>query len=123
MPIRIESANYNDLPAPGWVPTKFQTLRYTISGQADYTMGATIATAWRYTLVVSASASALGGGVSAGGLDSLRTSYGKTASGANQIQFVTNEALTASAYFTGLQIRAQLNPTMYVVEVGLARVQ
>lgn len=124
MPIRIQSAIYNNLP-PTHTPNKFLNLRYTVSGQADVTMGLTVATAWQWRIVVSASASALGGGVSAGGLDSLETSFGlvSTTGSVNQLQIVTERAVTATAWFMGMQIEQQLNPTQYLYRVSFAKVQ
>lgn len=124
MPIRIESAIYNNLP-PTNAPRKFQDVRYTLSGTLDYTVGLALASAWSYQLVVSASASALGGGVSAGGVDTLEASFGKvsTTGNANQIQLVTDRAVTATVVFTGMQVEQQLNPTEYIYRVGLLKVQ
>ncbi len=118
--IQIQSAQYNDSTQFQDL-IKFQALRYTLAGSADYTNAAFLATAWRYHLVVSASASALGAGISAGGLDSLRTSFAITAVSANMLTFVSDEAVTASAYLTEMKISRRLNPTMYEVDVKLAR--
>lgn len=113
MTIRIDSANYSN--QAGTYPTfkKFDALRYSVVGSAVYTVVSGQATSWRYSLVVSASASALGGGVSAGGLDSLRTSFAKPTA----LTIVTDEAVTATAFFRELATRRILNPTMYEVDV------
>lgn len=123
MPIRIESAIYNNLPTT-FAPTKFETLRYTVSGQADFTVGLVLASAWQWRVVVSASASALGGGVSAGGVDSLRASFAKvsTTGNANQLQFVNEEGATATGYMTLMQVEQQLNPTVYLYRLGMNKI-
>lgn len=115
--IRIESANYDNLLAPNPEYTKFQSLRYTIAASADYLGCSALATAWQYTLLVSASASALGGGVSAGGVNSLRVSFAKPTA----IVFVTNEAVTATGWFTNMRTLSQENPTMYLMQVNFTR--
>ena len=117
MPL-IESSLYNDVMSPTWEPKKFDQLRYTIVGSADYTVLPVVNTAWNYTLVVSASASAIGGGLSAGGLNSLRTTFAKTTA----VRIVTDEALTATAWMRSMRIVEKLNPTYYVVSVNFARV-
>lgn len=125
MPIRIQSAIYNNLPGNSPALTKFQSERWTVSGLLDYTVGLAIATAWSYRLVVSASASALGGGVSAGGVNTLRASFAlvSTTGNVNQLQIVTDEAVTATAYMKALQLEQQLSPTMYLYRVDLSKVQ
>lgn len=117
MPIQIESAIYNN--EAGQYPDfkKFDSLQYSIVGSAVYNVVSGQATAWKYSLVVSASASALGGGVSAGGIDSLRTSFSKPTG----LYFVSDEALTATAYLRSVSVRKILNPTMYEVDVTLVR--
>lgn len=125
MPIRIQSAIYQNLPGNSPFLNKFQSERWTVSGQLDYTVGLAIATAWSYRVVVSASASALGGGVSAGGVNTLEASYANvsTTGNANQIQIVTDRAVTATAYMKNLQLEQQLNPTQYIYRIDLIRVQ
>lgn len=100
-------------------------MRYNVSAQLDYTVGLAIATAWQYRVLVSASASAWGGGTTAGGVDTLRASFGKvsTTGNANQLQIVTDEAVTATAVFTELKVASQLNPTMYLYDISLTKVQ
>lgn len=117
MMIRIGSADYNDMPGTNPTYKKFDSLRYSIVGSAVYTVASGQATAWNFTVLVSASASGLGAGVSAGGLDTLRSSFALPTS----VVIVTNEAVTATAYFRDLKIRQQLNPTMYLYDVGLVR--
>lgn len=125
MPIRIESAIYQNLPGNSPFLNKFQNIRWTVSGQVDYTVATVIATGWSWRVLVSASASALGGGVSAGGVNSLRTSFAKTnpTGSANQLQIVTDEAVTATGLFVGMQIEQQLNPTMFIYRIDFQKVQ
>lgn len=115
--IRLDSANYVSFPAQNPEYKKAQQVRYTIAGSADYTVGTVVNTAFKYTLLVSASASALGGGVSAGGLDSLRVSFNKTTA----LTFVTDEALTATGWLTVCRPQEQLNPTNYLMSIELVR--
>jgi hypothetical protein len=117
MSIRIGSADYNQDTGPYPEIKKFDSLAYSIVGSAVYTTVSGQATAWNYSLVVSASASALGGGISAGGLDSLRSSF----SIPSAVTIVTDEAVTATAFFRTLKIKTRLNPTYYVVDVGLTK--
>jgi hypothetical protein len=115
--IRIGSANYDNLPNLV-SQTKFDTLRYTLVGSADYTVAPVIASAWKWTLSISASGSGIGGGVSAGGLDTLRASFALFA----PVTIVTDEAVTATAVFNKLTIAKQLNPTWYEYSVELTRI-
>lgn len=117
MPIRIGSANYNNLPGQSPILKKFDSLKYSIVGSAVYNVVSGQATAWSYSLVVSASASALGGGVSAGGIDTLRASFAIPSS----VVIVTDEAVTATAYFRDLRQREQENPTTYLMDVSFVR--
>lgn len=117
MPIMIGSASYNQDTGPYPDAKKFDSLAYSIVGSAVYTVVSGQVTGWNYSLVVSASASALGAGISAGGLDSLRTTFAIPSA----VTIVTDEAVTATAFFRTLKIKTRLNPTMYVVDVGLTK--
>jgi hypothetical protein len=119
MSIRIGSADYDNLPGP--VSTrKFDSLRYTIAGSADYIVASAIASAWKWNLLVSASATGwAGSGNSAGGLDSLRGSFGS----ATAVVIVSDEAVTATAAFQKLTPSKQLNPTMYEYAVEFTRLK
>jgi hypothetical protein len=117
MNLRIDSADYNVFQRKTPTYVKLQTQRYTIAGSADYVAIGVVNTAWQYTVVVSASASALGGGVSAGGLDSLRTSFSKTTA----LTMVSDDAVTATAWFTKLATQEQVNPTWFVMNLELVR--
>lgn len=117
MPIRIDSADYDNLNAQTPDQIKFQGMRYTIAGSADYVALSALNTAWSYSIVVSASASAKGGGISAGGLDTLRASYAKTTA----LTFVTDEAVTATGYLLDMRRQNQLNPTMFQYNIRLVR--
>ncbi len=117
MPIRIDSADYNNIA--GTYPTlhKFDSLNYSVVGSATYVTVSGQVTAWSYPLVISASGSALGAGVSAGGMDTLRASFSRPTA----LTIVTDEAVTATAYFRNLKVTERLNPTMYQVEVEFVR--
>ena len=115
--IQLGSAQYNNIQAPNLKYIKFNTLRYTIAGSADYVVMSGTMTSWRFDVLVSASASALGAGISAGGLDSLRQAYAS----ATAIPFVSDEAVTATALFHKMEIRERLNPTKYICGIELAR--
>jgi hypothetical protein len=117
MTLRIDSSNYDNITEPDINLSKFQSLRYSLAGSADYVALTGLVTAWKYTVVVSASAWALGGGVSAGGVDSLRASFAK----ATALTFVSNEAVTATAWFTQCTPQQQLNPTNYIYQLALVK--
>lgn len=114
MPIRIQSAIYQNLPGQNPTFQKFDTYKHSIVGSAVYMVAGGQCTGWNWTLLVSSSASALGGGLSAGGLDTLRASFALPTA----IQIVTDEAITAMAYFRSLKTQRQLNPTIWEIEVS-----
>ena len=115
--IRIQSATYFSLPGTNPEYKKFDSLKYSVTESAVYTTVSGQVTAWAYTVVVGLSATATATGISAGGLDSLRASFAIPSA----LQIVTDEAVTATAYFRSLKTRQILNPTTWQMDVGFTK--
>jgi hypothetical protein len=113
--LRIGSADYNAEMGVNVSHRKFDSLAFSVVGSAVYTVASAEPTAWSYSVLVSSSATGWSGsGVSAGGVDTLRSSFAIPSA----VVIVTEEAQTATAYFRSLKPKERLNPTMWLFDVS-----
>ena len=104
--IRIDGTDYQQDTGPYPNSKKFDSLSYSIVGSAVYSVVSGQATSWNYSLLVNSAE-----------LSALRQVYAQPTA----ISLVTDEAVTATAYFRELKTRQILNPVQFLVDVTLVK--